>query len=158
MKTRSALGIDRERRPRVRGAGPMRLLAVDLAEIRIGRVRRHFRGARNRIPMPELATAAHIERAHDADLDIGAAVVADRRAHDGDIARDRRRRGHLIVAELAFDEPHAFRQRDLAVRAEIGAAFAGLRIDREKARIDRREHDALRARRVRGAHGRRARS
>ena len=104
--------------------------------------------------MPEFASALHIESAHDAELDVGAAVVADRRTHHRDVADDRRRRCHLITPELAFNQSNAFGQHDFAVRAEVRATLAGLRIDCEQARVDRREDDALGAGGIRARGGR----
>jgi len=91
--------------------------------------------------VPDFPAAAQVERAHDAELEVGAAVIADRRADDGDVAGDRRRRGHLVVGAAA--QAYAFPQRHFAVLAEVLAALAAARIDREQARVDAGEDDAL---------------
>jgi len=82
----------------------------------MGRIRRI---ARHRVPNPDAPAAAGIEGLHDAEFQIDRPVVADRRAGDHQIARDRwRRRDGVLAAAREADVPG---EVDRAVVAKIRA-------------------------------------
>ena len=109
------------------------------------------RPGRRHVPGPAQAAAAGVEGAHHSARRVGAHVVADRRAHDHEVACDRGRRGHLVLA-APFLLPHPRVQVDHAASAEIRAKAAGARVEREEARVVGGGEDAERAgcRRIRG--------
>ena len=137
----AAFGIDRKRRPRVRRADPVRLLRLDFGEVRIGRVGRQLCRARNRVPMPRLLAAAHVERAHDPEFEIASTIVTDRRADDREVAGNRRRRGHVVIRAAA--QTYTFPQCNFAVVAEIRTELAGARVQREQSGFDRGKEDSF---------------
>ena len=89
--------------------------------------------------------------AHHAARHIHGAVIGDGRTCDHQIADNRGRGSHFVVAAKLRAVDHAAREIHCAVRAEIGARFAGLAIERDQARVDGPFEDAQLARRVRPA-------
>ena len=92
------------------------------------------------VPRPRELAGDHVVSAHDAGRLVDFVVVRDARADDCEVARDQRRRRDEIDVRLRFAD--ALQQVDLAVAAEAGAALAGLRIERDEARVGRAHDDA----------------
>jgi len=113
-------------------------------------MRRVVRIARDRIPAPALLAAARIDTAHDAELGLHRAVVADGRTDDEYVADDHRRRGDRVIHPgVAEFRPHVPVEPDLSVVPEILAGRAGCAVERDHPRIQRADEDAMPARRAR---------
>ena len=69
-------------------------------------------------------------------------VVGDPAAEHRNTVRQRRWRSHVVEARLHV--AHACEQRHFAVRAEVGAALAGLCVNGDQARVGRRGQDSFR--------------
>ena len=130
----AALHIDRQRRPRVAGAG----------------ARRGVAGPGNGIPGPAQGARAGVEGAHDAALHVDRTVVADGGADDDEIAGDGGRRGHLVLPEIA--QVDAAREIDLPVDAEVPARRPGRPVQGDETRIEGAHEDAQAAPRTRRGH------
>ena len=123
--------VGAEHAPRVRRA----------ARVRLSFRRRCQHVGTAEIPRPQQAAAERIEAAHDARRLLRFDVVGDPAAEHRDAFRERRRRSHVVEAGLHV--AHAVEQRHFAVRAEVAAALAGLRIDRDQSRVRRRREDSF---------------
>ncbi len=128
--------IDRHDSPRISSAGARCLSRIPFARCRMRR------RVGERIEAPAQRARACIERANDPALDVGGAVVTDRRADDQKVASNGRRRGDLIEVAVADAQPLC--QVDLATRAEIHARLAGLSIQGDQPRIESAGENATR--------------
>src|SRR5437867_3688114 len=96
------------RRPCLRGAIPLPGFARRIAGI-----------ARYRVPAPAQLAGPRVESAHDAALELDAAIVAHGRSHDHEARDHGRRRSNLVVS--AVNQPDVARQIDLAILSEVFA-------------------------------------
>ena len=133
-----ALGVDREDRPGIGGAGARRLRRLPAAVPGV------VLGARDRVPGPAARAGPGIERAHRAELELDRPVVADRRAGDHQIARDRGRRGDRVLAGLG--RPDVLAEVDRAAAAEVGAGLPGHAVEGDQPAVERADEDPKRAR------------
>src|SRR5579863_6227436 len=128
-------GIDRERRPRVGGAGELRTLGAPFLVNRIGGI------AGNRVPAPQLLPGSGVEGPDRAELDGYRPIVADRGADDDFPIQDRGWRGHQIVAPTVtclLGKSDPLQQVDRAVLAEILAELTGRGVESEQPAVEGR--------------------
>ena len=133
MRPRSGSEVDHG--PDVRRPGPGR------AAVFPARVRGILRVLRDRIPAPAQLTAARIEGAHLAARRRDARVVGDGGARDDEVADHERGRRDLVGRKLEWRLAQSHAQVDHAFRSEVGAGAARRAVDREQARVDRRDED-----------------
>ncbi len=90
-------------------------------------------GVGDRIEAPAQSSRVRIECANDSSLYIVGAVVSDCGPDNEDIAAHSRRRGDLVIVPVT--NAQAVCQVDLAVRPEVRAGLAGLRVDSDQSSV-----------------------
>src|SRR6266571_5368031 len=130
----TALRINRNDRPRVGCASLSRTVS------RPGLSRGVVGSFRYRVPTPRDFAGSCVVGPHDPSLELNAAIVADGRTDDYQVADDRRRRGNFIVASV--DQSNVVRQINLSAFSEIIAQSASRRVESYETRIDRGDVNA----------------
>ena len=105
----------------------------------------------DRVERPAKLAGPHVEGPHVTGRRVRAHEVGDGRADDHDVSHDRAGRTDVVLPRIV-EGGYAVEQADLTAVAEIAAGLSGGGVQREEARIERREHHPRGARSRRGAH------
>jgi hypothetical protein len=136
-KDKTALWIDRQDRPHIRGAPAVDVLAGGRIELHRALARR------DGVPAPAQLAATRVVSAHHPGGRIAAAVVEHVAARHHEVADHHRRRGDAVLPRI--HAPNALTQVDLALLAEIFTGLPAMRIQRDQTRVERAHEDAPRA-------------